>query len=425
MINHSDIEAELGITTLLTDRMEQAIRDWYDAAIDGKPLNKDADTLSMGWPEAICGELSRLTTLELEATVAGSERADWINTHLQRVLSPRHKKILSVALALGSGIWKPYQSGEDIGVAFIPATGYYPVSLNAHGELTEAVFVDQIEDSKNFYNRLEWMHVLHSPEDYHQKESEIVDKLGRGYAPVYPCVQVISLAYQSSTKDALGAPIDLSARDEWADIEPIAFMPELEKLPVGYFTTPITNTVDVNSDIGAAIFAPAKRQIIDADVQYTRLDWEYEGGELAVDVDEQYLKPTQEGTYIDAVKAKLHFGVPSTALTDTPAHHRDRLFHGIDVNTGIANAQPFYQVYSPSLRDTNYLSGLNAYIRNIESHVGLSYGTFSQVSEVEKDSHRDHEQPAKIVLPRFRYSSEPGSGSAGLDLGAGLLGRPA
>ena len=137
MIAHADIENVIGCRTLVSDQMQRAIEDWYAAAIDGEPLDHNPDTLSLGLPAVICGELARLTTLELEAKVEGSSRADWINDHLQRVLSPRRRRILSLGLALGSGVWKPYQSGGDLGVAFIPATGYYPVAHDIDGNLTE------------------------------------------------------------------------------------------------------------------------------------------------------------------------------------------------------------------------------------------------------------------------------------------------
>lgn len=39
---------------------------------------------------------------------------------------------------------------------------------------------------------------------------------------------------------------------------------------------------------------------------------------------------------------------------------------------------------SPPLRDGSYLSGLNQYLRNVESHAGLSFGVLSQVADVEK-----------------------------------------
>ena len=41
-------------------------------------------------------------------------------------------------------------------------------------------------------------------------------------------------------------------------------------------------------------------------------------------------------------------------------------------------------MFSPALRDGSYLSGLNQYLRNVESHAGLSFGVLSQVADVEK-----------------------------------------
>ena len=128
MINHADIENIIGCKTLVTDRMQRAIEEWYDAAIEGLPLDKNPETLTLDLPALICAELARLTTLELEVTVEGSARADWINTQLQRVITPRRRRIFTVALALGSGIWKPYQSGSKLGVTFCNASRYFPVS---------------------------------------------------------------------------------------------------------------------------------------------------------------------------------------------------------------------------------------------------------------------------------------------------------
>ena len=79
MINHADIENIIGCKTLVTGRMQRAIEDWYDAAINGLPLDKNPETLTLDLPALICAELARLTMLELEATVEGSDRADWIN----------------------------------------------------------------------------------------------------------------------------------------------------------------------------------------------------------------------------------------------------------------------------------------------------------------------------------------------------------
>lgn len=43
-----------------------------------------------------------------------------------------------------------------------------------------------------------------------------------------------------------------------------------------------------------------------------------------------------------------------------------------------------YTVFSPEVRDSSYFNALNQMLRRIENAVGLSYGTLSEVSNVEK-----------------------------------------
>lgn len=378
MINHTNIEDVIGTKTLVTDAMQHAIEGWYRAAIEGEPLDGSPETLSLGLPALICSELARMTTLEVEVSVTGSERADWIQHQLQQVLSPRRRRKLALALALGSGIWKPFQaSSSELGVSFIPATGYYPVSNDTDGNLTEAVFVDTIVDSNNYYNRLEWQHALNSKDDLRSAEYKLLEDLGVDPPQQFPCVQVINLVYRSATADSLGSKEDPAVRPEWDGVAPVAYLPRLKKLPLGYFVAPAVNTIDPSSELGVAMFEAARGAIIDADQQYTRLDWEYEGGEMAVDVDSNYLKPAAAGQQMSRAEALRTYGVPPAALDRTAPHHRERLFHGIDVNTGITQTAPFYQIYAPGLRDNSYLAGLQQYLRNVEAHAGLSFGVIS------------------------------------------------
>lgn len=385
MIPHSDIEAALGVKTMVSDAMQRALQDWYDFAVLGYSVDRNPDTKAMGWPAMISAELARLTTLEMKVNIAGSPRAEWLAQHFQKAITPRQRRKFALALSLGSGIWKPCQVDDDVSVEFIPATGYYPIATDANDQLIEAVFLDQFTDSDYVYTRAEWMHVLKGPEDYHDRERDILEERDLDAAPTYPCVQIINLAFMSTTRDSLGTETKLEARPEWEGIEPIAYLPGLTTLPVGYFVTPIENTVDLTSDLGAAIFAPALTAICDADTQYTRLDWEYEGGEMAIDTDSTYLKPTAVPKLLSDEYCERHYGVPRDGLTVEAPKHKDRMFRGLDINTGIGQGGgPFYNVFAPTLRDSSYLQGLNQYIRQIESKAGLSFGTFSQVAMVER-----------------------------------------
>lgn len=384
MIQHTEIENALGVQTLVSDAMQTALQNWFDSAILGQPLDYDADVQPMGWPAMICATLAQKTTVEMEVRIDGSTRAEWISSKMRRVLSPRMLRKFSLALALGSAVWKPYQTPDSVSVDFVPACDFYPIAVNEDDELTEAVFVEQIVTSDDVYTRLEWMHTLTGPQDYHDSERDKLEEWDMDPSPLYPCVQIINLAYRSGSTGSLGTPIELDKRPEWEGIERLAYITGADKLPVGYFVTPIANTVDMSSQLGEAMFEPARRAIIQADRQFTRLDWEYEGGELAIDTDQSYLKPQQPPRGMTEEYARKHYGVPKSALTSTLPQHKDRVFRGIDVNTGITQTAPFYQVFAPQLRDGSYLSGLNDYVRRVEMAAGLSVGTFSQVGQMEK-----------------------------------------
>ena len=57
------------------------------------------------------------------------------------------------------------------------------------------------------------------------------------------------------------------------------------------------------------------------------------------------------------------------------------MYHCLE-KTGTGNT--IFNTFSPEIRDTSYFNALNQMLRRIENAVGLSYGTISEVSEVEK-----------------------------------------
>ena len=96
-----------------------------------------------------------------------------------------------------------------------------------------------------------------------------------------------------------------------------------------------------------------------ADKQLSRLDWEYNGGQMAIDVDEVALRVKHNKVRFDECQQRLYRGID---LTD------DKL----------------YEVFAPSLRDANYRVGLNEYYKAIEDKTGVSRGTLSDVQEMAK-----------------------------------------
>ena len=94
-------------------------------------------------------------------------------------------------------------------------------------------------------------------------------------------------------------------------------------------------------------------------MQYSRLLWEFEGSELAIDVDPLALRP-QQGK-------KTSKGEPVYELPQL----NERLFRGVNLD------EDHYNVFSPSIRDTSLLNGLNRLLMMIEDLSGLSRGTLS------------------------------------------------
>ena len=123
---------------------------------------------------------------------------------------------------------------------------------------------------------------------------------------------------------------------------------------------PDANTVDPHSPLGVSGFARAEKLIREADLQYSRLLWEYQGGEMAIDIDRDALKFTTDSA-----------GNTSSQMQML----QNRLYRTVDL--GESNT---YQVFAPALRDNSMINGLNTILMRIEDVVALSRGTISEVA---------------------------------------------
>ena len=119
--------------------------------------------------------------------------------------------------------------------------------------------------------------------------------------------------------------------------------------------------MDDTSPLGVSVYSRAINDIKEADNQWTRLLWEFEGSELAIDADITLFKKDDKGNY-EFPKGK------------------DRLFRMMDLDD---NAEK-YKVFAPAIRDENFINGFNAILRRIEFNVGLAYGTLSDPNTVDK-----------------------------------------
>ena len=230
---------------------------------------------------------------------------------------------------------------------FVQADAFYPLAFNASGQITEAAFVQSKVEKNQIYRRLE----------YHKWENNVVT--------------VINKAYKSNNLRSsgdidnvdLGEEIKLSEVPEWKDLKDKTVVKNVTKPLFAYFKMPEANTIDPTSPLGVSGFSRAVKLIRDADMQYSRLLWEYEAGEMAIDIDR------------DALRTDLdNAGNEHTSMN----HLQSRLYRKLDLGSD----SDTYYPYAPSLRDANYISGLNTILMRIEDTCGISRGTLSDAADV-------------------------------------------
>ena len=320
-------------------------------------------------------------TITEDRPIGSTERAEYLNSQYEK-LKAQLRRQLEYGIAKGGLVIKPYvvlnkvdpeqddkknkakpqknakaktstkqesqeKTTAEIQFDFIQADWFYPIAFDASGNITEAAFVEPKLDKEKVFYRVE----------YHKWENNKV--------------AVVNKAFVSNNTDAVrgnldsadfGKEIPLSQVPEWKDLPAKVVIGPVAKPLFAYFKMPEANTIDVTSALGVSGYSRAVQLIKDADIQYSRLLWEYEGGEMAIDIDRDALR-----TEVDA-NGNTH---------TKPNRLQQRLFRSVD----LSQTGDTYYPFAPSLRDANYNQGLNTILMRIEDTVGLSRGTLSDVSQ--------------------------------------------
>lgn len=230
---------------------------------------------------------------------------------------------------------------------FIRADCFYPLAFDANGNITEAAFVQPKVDKQYVYRRLE----------YHKWENNKLTIINK----VYRSSNTASVS--NDTDGDFGKEVPLTEVPEWATLQPEIQIGDVAKPLFAYFKMPDANTIDMTSPLGVSGYARAISLIKDADMQYSRLLWEYEAGEMALNVDRDAFQWLVDSDDVDKGKSKL-------------GKSQQRLYRQLDVNQ-----EELFEPFAPSLRDANYTQGLNTILMRIEDITGLSRGTISDASQ--------------------------------------------
>lgn len=322
--------------------MEQAVALWSSLYSGGAPW-LGGQVQSLGLPAAIASELARMVTIEMESRITPGRgnpaRAEFLNRQYQPVLD-RLRGAVEFACAKGGLILKPFIDGGRIAVDLIQADCFHPIAFDGsgRGEITAAAFSERKTAGRRTFTRLE----------IHRMEED--------------GLHIRNEVYVSDKPAVLGVRTGLSQVEDWSDLPEEIHIAGVDRPLFAYFKMPFANQVDPHSSLGVSVFSRAVGLIEQADRQYSRILWEFEGSELAVDASVDLFRRDGGGRPV------LPRG-------------KERLFRTFDVD-GFRDGA-FLQAFSPAIRDQALFHGLNRLFQRIEFNCGLSYGTLSDPQNAE------------------------------------------
>jgi len=401
MIGSRTIEQTLHVSPIMSSQMEHAIELWADMYKGQAPWLKEPTysdpvrIVSLGLPALIASEKARTALLEFKSEittptkkvekanpnyvepepdefgnimpsfepktiiedkpVTSTDRAEYLNKQYEK-LKKQLRKQIEYGIAKGGLVIKPYLVANKIDddetkadwqmeFDFIQADAFYPLAFDASGQITEAAFIQTQVEKDVTFRRLE----------YHKWQNNKVTIINKAFKSRNNGNQ------GDMTGLDLGQEVPLSSVSAWRELKDSVTIKDIQKPLFAYFRMPEANTVDTSSPLGVSGYSRAKDLIKDADFQYSRLLWEYEAGEMAIDIDRDAMSFQENGK-----------GQGQTV----PNHLQARLFRKVDLGESDT-----YQPYAPSLRDTSFIQGLNSILMRIEDVTGLSRGTLSDVTQ--------------------------------------------
>lgn len=400
MIGARTIEQALHVAPAISSQMEEAIRIWADMYENKAPWLKEPSAsdpervVSLGIPAMIASEKARTALLEFSSDVTApmkdvevpnpefkepepdvlgniipsaqpptivekqpvgsTERADYLNEQYKK-LKKKLRKQFEYAIAKGGMVFKPYPvQGVDgtwnFNFDFIQADNFYPLAFDSNDNITQAAFIQTVIEGQFVYRRLEY-------HKWENKQVQIVNK----------CFKSTNNQTQGDISGMdLGQEVALTEVSQWKDMQPTVTVGPVDQPLFAYFRMPQANNIDTSSPLGVSGFSRAKSLIKDADEQYSRLLWEYEAGEMAIDVDRDALNFIEGGTDRDGHRVQGHSVV---------GRKQQRLYRKVDL--GESNT---FEPHNPTLRDMSYNTGLNTILMRIEDACEISRGSLSDAA---------------------------------------------
>lgn len=343
MFNKETIQKAVNVDIAMSNEMYNKKQLWQQIYEDKAPwLSNTVSSMNVG--AGVTSELARLVTIEFQSEISNN---DFLNKEYQAVID-NIRNYTEYACAGGGVCFKPYVSDGHIEVDVVQAINFFPTAYNSRGEITGCVLPETMTKGDTTYIRIEY-------HNFNNGEHTIINR----------AFKQKNLGNFNLSTQSLGDEIPLTEVEEWANITPEVTIRNVERPLFSYFKMPLANTIDSTSPEGVSIYARVAKDLLKkVDEQYSRIIWEYESKETAIDASKDFFKKDNEGNPI----------LPTG---------RERLYRALDIDP-TADKTSGWNVYSPDIRDASMFNGLNELIRQVEFLCGLATGTISKPLESDK-----------------------------------------
>lgn len=325
MFDYAKIAKDFELDIQTSKDIFDAIQKWANIYNGNEPW-LDENTISLHVAKTISEKVSEAVVVEYKSVCS----EPYINKIYQRFLN-RIQTNTELMIGKSFIFFKPYYSNGKISINIIQADKFIPVKFTDDGELLAFITIDQIINGNKVYSRLEY--------------NELVGNV----------LTIKNIAYKGSLNGVIfESKMSLTEVDKWKDIKSEQSIEGLDRIIGGFATMPTVNNLDNSSPIGVPIYYNAIETLKQIDKQFSRTVWEYEGSELAIDLDESLFDIDEK-----TGKAIIPKG-------------KDRLFRKF-VFDEVKDKN--YNVFSPQIRDTSLFNGLNELLRQAEVQCHLEHGT--------------------------------------------------
>ncbi len=239
---------------------------------------------------------------------------------------------VEVALGVGDCLIKPYTDGKRIGVDIIPNGNF--VICDSIGDYIKSCIVKtgEIQTSNGVkYERYEVQTI---------RETDGANVL-----------EINTVAYKN------GSEVPLTSVSAWAHIQPVQYIPNVDRMLFGRYKCPTVNRSNINGVNGVKITYGLDSIIQEAMGAYKRFNREMEAKEAFIFADRTLFRPDQNG------KPAIPEG-------------KDKIFLKIHN----VNSENLIQEYSPDIRSIEMQSGIDVNFRMLELMAGLSNGILTPPS---------------------------------------------